>query len=109
MYSDFLLSKLSNASAVINAIVGRNNWCGFCIRKGNNLYLGPFQRMPACTKIEMGKGVCRLCAEKKETILVEDVHNFDGHIACDTASNSEIVIPIIKKGKILALLDIDSA
>ena len=107
--NDKEITKLSNASAVINALVDNNNWCGFYIRKGNKLLLGPFQGMPACTKIEIGKGVCGLCAKKKETILVSDVHNFEGHIACDAASNSEIVIPILKDNELVALLDIDSA
>lgn len=106
---DTPLTKLCNAIALINALVDRVNWCGVYLLKNNNLILGPFQGMPACTKIEIGKGVCGTAALKKETILVKDVHNFDGHIACDAASNSEIVIPIVKESKLIGVLDLDSA
>lgn len=106
---DLSLTKLCNASALINALIGRINWCGFYLVKGNTLVLGPFQGMPACTKIEIGKGVCGTAALKKETLLVNDVHNFEGHIACDAASNSEIVVPIVKEGELFGVLDLDSA
>jgi GAF domain-containing protein len=102
------ITKLCNASALINALIGRINWCGFYLEKNNELVLGPFQGMPACTKIEIGKGVCGTAALKKETLLIEDVHNFEGHIACDAASNSEIVIPIVKDDKLIGVLDLDS-
>jgi L-methionine (R)-S-oxide reductase len=106
---DLPITKLCNASALINALIGRINWCGFYLVKNNELVLGPFQGMPACTKIEIGKGVCGTAALKRETVLVEDVHNFEGHIGCDAASNSEIVIPIIKGDKLIGVLDLDSA
>lgn len=106
---DLPITKLCNASALINALIGRINWCGFYLVNDNALKLGPFQGLPACTKIEIGEGVCGLAALKRETLLVEDVHNFEGHIACDAASNSEIVIPIVKDDKLIGVLDLDSA
>lgn len=106
---DLPLTKLCNAAALINALIGRINWCGFYLVKNNELILGPFQGMPACTRIEIGKGVCGTAALKKETLLINDVHKFEGHIACDAASNSEIVIPIIKRDELIGVLDLDSA
>jgi L-methionine (R)-S-oxide reductase len=106
---DLPLTKLCNASALINALIDRINWCGFYLVKDDILVLGPFQGMPACTKIEIGKGVCGTSALKRETVLVNDVHNFEGHIACDAASNSEIVVPIIKEDRLIGVLDLDSA
>ena len=103
------ITKLCNASALINALIGRINWCGFYLEKDNELLLGPFQGMPACTKIEIGKGVCGTAALKKETLLIKDVHKFEGHIACDAASNSEIVVPIVKEDKLIGVLDLDSS
>jgi L-methionine (R)-S-oxide reductase len=105
---DLSITKLCNASALINALIGRINWCGFYLVKNNELILGPFQGMPACTKIEIGKGVCGTSALKKETLLIKDVHKFEGHIACDAATNSEIVVPIIKDDKLIGVLDLDS-
>lgn len=105
---DLPITKLCNASALINALIGRINWCGFYLVKNNTLALGPFQGMPACTKIEIGKGVCGTAALKRETLLINDVHKFEGHIACDAASNSEIVIPIVKDDKLIGVLDLDS-
>lgn len=102
------LTKLCNVAAAMNAFIDEINWCGFYIMKEGALILGPFQGMPACTRIEIGKGVCGAAAQRKETIIVEDVHQFPGHIACDAASNSEIVIPIVKEGKLQGVLDIDS-
>lgn len=106
---DLPITKLCNASALINALVGRINWCGFYLVKDNVLVLGPFQGMPACTKIEIGKGVCGTAALNEKTLLINDVHSFKEHIACDAASNSEIVIPIIKDDKLMGVLDLDSA
>lgn len=106
---DSKISKLANASALINAIVGRMNWCGFYLDNGKELELGPFQGMPACTKINYTSGVCGKSFSTKTTLRVDDVHSFEGHIACDAASNSELVIPIIKEGKCLGVLDMDSA
>ena len=105
---DLDITKAANASALINALIGRINWCGFYLVKGNDLLLGPFQGMPACTKIEIGKGVCGKAAREKRTILVKDVHKFEDHIACDAASNSEIVFPLIKDNKLFGVLDLDS-
>jgi L-methionine (R)-S-oxide reductase len=105
---DLSITKLCNATALINALIGKINWCGFYLMKNNMLILGPFQGMPACTKIEIGKGVCGTAALKRETLLINDVHKFEGHIACDAASNSEIVVPIIKDNKLVGVLDLDS-
>ena len=102
------LTKACNASAVINALIGDLNWCGFYLINGDELVLGPFQGMPACTKIKMGKGVCGTAAEKKETTIVYDVHVIENHITCDAATNSEIVVPIIKNDKLYGVLDLDS-
>ena len=102
------LTNVCNATALINALIGRINWYGFYLMKNNELVLGPFQGMPACTRIEIGKGICGEAASKRKTILVKDVHEFSGHIACDAASNSEIVIPIVKNEKLYGVLDLDS-
>lgn len=103
-----LVTNLSNASAVINALLEDINWCGFYLLEKDELVLGPFQGMPACTRIALGKGVCGTAAEKRETIIVDDVNEFPGHIACDAASRSEIVLPLIKGEQLLGVLDIDS-
>ncbi|MEC1521657.1 GAF domain-containing protein [Neobacillus niacini] len=103
------IANLSNTSALLNQFLDRINWVGFYLLDENNeLVLGPFQGLPACVRIPLGRGVCGTSAKKMETIRVEDVHQFPGHIACDAASNSEIVIPLIKDGKLLGVLDIDS-
>ena len=81
---------------------------GFYLNDGNELVLGPFQGLPACVRIPFGKGVCGTAAQKQETVRVEDVHLFPGHIACDAASESEIVVPIVKDGQLLGVLDIDN-
>ncbi len=104
------IANLSNASALLNQFLDRVNWVGFYLydESENQLVLGPFQGLPACVRIPLGRGVCGTSAEKQETILVPDVHAFPGHIACDAASQSEIVVPIVKDGKLLGVLDIDS-
>ena len=102
-----LYSNLANASALLNEIEDIN-WCGFYIVKDDTLYLGPFQGEAACTKITIGKGVCGTSLLKKETIVVDDVNKFDGHIACSSKSKSEIVVPIIKNNQVVAVIDIDS-
>jgi len=84
------------------------NWAGLYLRKGGELVLGPFQGQPACVRIAIGKGVCGTAAEQRQTILVDNVHDFPGHIACDSASNSEIVVPLIAHDKLLGVLDLDS-
>jgi L-methionine (R)-S-oxide reductase len=104
-----LVANLSNASALLNQFLDRVNWVGFYLLDTNDeLVLGPFQGLPACIRIPLGRGVCGTAAKNKETVLVKDVHEFPGHIACDAASNSEIVIPMIKDGKLVGVLDIDS-
>lgn len=103
-----VVANLSNASALLNQFLDRVNWVGFYVTEGNQLVLGPFQGMPACVRIPFGRGVCGVAAETKTTQLVADVHQFPGHIACDSASNSEIVVPIVKKGTVIGVLDIDS-
>jgi L-methionine (R)-S-oxide reductase len=103
------VANLSNASALLNQFLDRINWVGFYLLDTNGeLVLGPFQGLPACIRIPLGRGVCGTSAKNMETIRVEDVNQFPGHIACDAASNSEIVIPMIKEGKLLGVLDIDS-
>ncbi|PYE92923.1 GAF domain-containing protein [Bacillus sp. 196mf] len=103
-----VVANLSNASALLNQFLDRVNWVGFYVTEGNQLVLGPFQGMPACVLIPFGRGVCGVAAETKTTQLVADVHQFPGHIACDSASNSEIVVPIVKEGAVIGVLDIDS-
>lgn len=103
------IANLSNAAALLNQFLDRINWVGFYLMDTDyELVLGPFQGLPACIRIPIGKGVCGTSAQKKETIVVEDVHQFSGHIACDASSQSEIVIPMIKDGKLIGVLDIDS-
>ncbi len=102
------IANLSNASALLNVFLSDVNWVGFYVMKDGELVLGPFQGLPACVRIPVGRGVCGAAAAKKETMVVEDVHAFPGHIACDAASNSEIVIPLIKNGEVIGVLDIDS-
>ena len=102
-----LISNLSNVSSIL--FQNENiNWAGFYLVEGDTLYLGPFQGEVACTRIPKGKGVCGTSFERKETIIVDDVSKFDGHIACSSSSKSEIVTPIIKDDKIVAVIDIDS-
>ena len=105
---DCSLSNLSNISALIYDILPEINWAGFYLMKNGSLLLGPFGGKPACVKIEIGKGVCGTAVAENKTMLIEDVHKFPGHIACDGASNSEIVIPIRQNRKIVGVLDIDS-
>jgi GAF domain-containing protein len=102
------VSLLSNASAFIKAYVPDLNWAGFYLYEQNKLILGPFQGLPACVEIDLGKGVCGTSYAKKEVLNVPDVHDFDGHIACDSNSNSELVIPLFKHGKGIGVMDIDS-
>ncbi len=102
-----LMSNLSNVSALLNTI-GNINWCGFYLVGKENLYLGPFQGEVACTTIDFNKGVCGYCYQNKETIIVPNVNEFKGHIACSSASKSEIVTPIIVNKEVKALIDIDA-
>jgi len=104
-----VVANMANLSALLFMSLEDINWAGFYIMDTQDeLVLGPFQGKPACIRIPVGKGVCGTAAMSKETQLIDDVHAFEGHIACDAASNSEIVVPIIKNGKIFAVLDIDS-
>lgn len=103
-----LVANAANVAALIWQIVPDLNWAGFYLMKGGELVLGPFQGKPACVRIAVGKGVCGTAAAKRETVVVEDVHAFPGHIACDSASNSEIVLPLIKDGVVHGVLDLDS-
>ncbi len=102
------ITALANASALIWECLDDINWAGFYIMRGGHLELGPFQGRPACVRIEPGKGVCGTAVSEDRTQLVPDVHAFPGHIACDSASNSEIVIPLRVHGEIYGVLDIDS-
>lgn len=102
------LANISNASALLWLLLDDINWAGFYLYKNEELVLGPFQGKPACTHIPLGKGVCGTAAQTRNTQLVKNVHEFPGHIACDSASNSEIVVPIIKNDKLIGVLDIDS-
>lgn len=102
-----LVSNLSNISALFNQL-DNLNWCGFYLRKDDYLYLGPFQGEVACTIIPLGKGVCGTSALKKETLVVPNVNEFPGHIACSSLSKSEIVVPIIKDNDVKGVIDIDS-
>lgn len=103
------IANLSNAAALLNQFLDRVNWVGFYLTEGTELVLGPFQGLPACVRIRFGRGVCGTSAKNIETVLVEDVHQFPGHIACDAASQSEIVVPLVKEdGTLLGVLDIDS-
>lgn len=103
-------ANLANASALLNQFLDRVNWVGFYTfeEESNQLVLGPFQGLPACVRIPLGRGVCGTSAQNQETLVVKDVHEFPGHIACDAASQSEIVVPLVKDGKLLGVLDIDS-
>jgi GAF domain-containing protein len=103
-----LIANMANVSALIFNQLDDVNWAGFYLYKESQLVLGPFQGQVACIRIDLGKGVCGSAAQQQKTLLVEDVHDFDGHIACDAASNSEIVIPVVIDGELVAVLDIDS-
>ena len=104
-----LIANLSNVSALLNTELTDINWVGFYLLKDDKLILGPFQGKPACVTIPVGKGVCGTAVSTDSLQLVKDVHEFPGHIACDSASNSEIVLPLHdKSGKVVAVLDIDS-
>ena len=103
-----LIANMANVSALLFLEMPDLNWAGFYILRDNELVLGPFQGKPACVRIAVGKGVCGTAVATGDIQLVRDVHEFPGHIACDAASNSEIVLPVRHKGQIIAVLDIDS-
>ena len=103
------LANLANASGLLASALERINWCGFyLLRSDEELVLGPFQGKPACVRIPVGQGVCGTAASRRETVIVPDVHAFPGHIACDAASRSEIVVPIVQAGALRGVLDVDS-
>lgn len=102
------ISNLANASALLWQSLPDLNWAGFYLLEGNKLVLGPFQGKTACIEIPLGRGVCGTAAAEDRTLVVEDVHCFRGHIACDSASNSEIVVPLRQDGKVIGVLDVDS-
>ena len=105
---DPLVSNLSNLSALLNYFLDEINWVGFYLFDQDSLYLGPFQGYPACTKITLGQGVCGTSAKTQETVIVDDVTKFPGHIFCDAASRSEIVVPIVKNDVLIGVLDVDA-
>lgn len=102
------IANLANSAALIYHSLPDLNWAGFYLLKEGELVVGPFQGKPACVRIAIGKGVCGTAAAQRTTQLVRDVHEFAGHIACDSASNSEIVVPMIRNGELLGVLDLDS-
>ena len=104
---DFV-ANLANFASLLFHSLPNLNWCGFYLLNDKELVLGPFQGKPACIRIAMGEGVCGTAAARRETILVDNVHEFPGHIACDSASNSEIVVPIVRGETLVGVLDIDS-
>lgn len=104
----YFIANLANASALLYESLDKLNWAGFYLMQDGKLVLGPFQGKTACIEIPVGKGVCGTAVKEGKTQLVENVHAFKGHIACDSASNSEIVVPIRKNGEIIGVLDIDS-
>ena len=103
-----LIANIANASALLYSELPGLNWAGFYFVQGERLVLGPFQGKPACIEIPMGHGVCGVAAKEDRTLAVPNVHEFPGHIPCDCASNSEIVIPLHSGGRVAAVLDIDS-
>ena len=103
-----LIANTANMASLVYHALPDVNWAGFYFLKGDVLVLGPFNGNPACVRIAMGKGVCGSAAAARESRLVEDVHAFPGHIACDAASRSELVVPLLKDGRVLGVLDLDS-
>lgn len=103
-----LIANLANISAALNDALDQINWVGFYLMKDGELVLGPFQGHPACVRLSLDKGVCAAAARSHQTVRVDDVHQFPGHIACDAASRSEMVIPLLKDDQCLGVLDIDA-
>jgi GAF domain-containing protein len=102
------LANCANMAALLYEALPDLNWAGFYFLRGRELVLGAFQGRVACVRIALGRGVCGTAAQRRETVIVEDVHAFPGHIACDSASRSEIVVPLIRQGQLLGVLDLDS-
>jgi len=103
-----MIANAANMSALIFQFLPDLNWAGFYFMRGGELVLGPFQGKTACVRIAVGRGVCGTAVERRESIVVPDVHAFPGHIACDSASRSELVVPLIRDGQVLGVLDLDS-
>ena len=102
------LANAANTAALLFAGLGDVNWAGFYFMRGGELVLGPFQGKVACVRLQLGRGVCGTAAQKRTTVVVPDVEKFPGHVACDHASRSEIVVPLIKAGRLIGVLDVDS-
>jgi len=102
------IANAANLSALLYDAMPRLNWAGFYLMRGGELVLGPFQGKPACVRIPVGRGVCGTAVARRESILVEDVHAFPGHIACDAASRSELVVPLIRDDEVIGVIDLDS-
>ena len=102
------IANAANLASLLWHTLPDLNWAGFYFMRGGELVLGPFQGKPACVRIAVGKGVCGTAAQRRETVVVRDVHQFPGHIACDSASNSEIVVPLVRQGEVVGVLDLDS-
>jgi len=103
-----MIAAMANAAAIVYHGMQGVNWVGFYIMRNGELVLGPFQGLPACVRIRVGRGVCGTAAAERRTVVVDDVHSFEGHIACDSASNSEVVVPLVVSGEVVAVLDVDS-
>lgn len=103
-----LIANLANSASLIFYQMQDVNWVGFYLYRDGELVVGPFQGKPACTRIPLGRGVCGVSAQKRESLVVEDVHQFPGHIACDEDSRSELVIPMLRDGELLGVFDLDS-
>ena len=103
-----MIANLANTASLLYHSLPDLNWVGFYLLKDGELVVGPFQGKPACVRIALGKGVCGTAAARRATVIVENVHEFDGHIACDSASNSEIVVPLLRGTELLGVLDLDS-
>lgn len=108
MIDDDWISSLANLTAILKQNLSDTNWIGFYLFKNNQLVLGPFQGLAACTRIQMGRGVCGKAAESRTSLRVRDVHEFQDHIVCDSNSRSELVLPLIKGEKLIGVLDLDS-
>ncbi|AOO82007.1 GAF domain-containing protein [Bosea vaviloviae] len=102
------IASAANTSALLFQMMPGLNWAGFYIMRDGELVLGPFQGKPACVRIPVGRGVCGAAVERRQSMLVEDVHAFPGHIACDAASRSELVVPLLRDGKVVGVIDLDS-
>lgn len=102
------IGNAANTSALLFQMMPDLNWAGFYLMRDGELVLGPFQGKPACVRIPVGRGVCGTSAERRQSVLVEDVHAFPGHIACDADSRSELVVPLLREGRVLGVIDLDS-